>query len=316
MGVVQRLLDSLPFHSPAPVLRRVQAVINPAAGSVGPGAEREMQQILSEAGLDHTVVAAAPESLPDVLRAAVDAAPDLLIVLAGDGTARAAASLCGPRGPLLAPLAGGTMNVLPHAIYGSKPWQQALNETLADGISSFVSGGEVDRQRFYVAAILGGPALFAEAREAARAGLLRLAWRKTRSAMARAFSSKLSYQLEGGEVGRAEALALLCPLVSRAMADDERALEAAALNPRGAAEAVRLGFRTMFSDIVGDWRLDSSVDTSKCRRGGAWAHRPIPVIVDGEPMRLHKHVDIRFVERAFRAYAPARQDATVSPPAK
>ena len=208
------------------------------------------------------------------------------------------------------------MNVLPHAIYGTGPWQQALKETLADGVSMFVSGGEVDRQRFYVAAILGSPALFAEAREAARAGLLSLAWRRTRAAMARAFSTRLFFQLEGGEVGRAEALSLLCPLVSRAMADDERALEAAALNPHGAAQAFRLGLRAMFSDIVGDWRHETSVDISKCRRADAWANRPIPVILDGEPMRLHKHVDIRFVERAFRAYAPARQETTASLPPK
>ncbi len=315
-AVVQRLLEALPFRTPAPVLRRVQVVINPAAGSVGPGAEREMEQILGEAGINHTVVAAAPEDLPQVLRAAVDAGPDLLIVLAGDGTARSAASLCGPRGPLLAPLAGGTMNVLPHAIYGTKPWQQALKETLADGVSMFVSGGEVDRERFYVAAILGSPALFAEAREAARAGLLGLAWQKARGAMARAFSARLRYQLEGGEIGRAEALALLCPLVSRAMADDERALEAAALNPHGAAEAFRLGFRAMFHDIMGDWRLDPSVDTSKCRRGVAWATSAIPVILDGEPMRLHRRVEIRFVERAFRAYAPARKETVASLPPK
>ena len=50
------------------------------------------------------------------VRAAVDAAPDLLIVLAGDGTARLAAELCGLDGPLVAPMAGGTLNMLPHAL--------------------------------------------------------------------------------------------------------------------------------------------------------------------------------------------------------
>ncbi len=83
-----------------------------------------------------------------------------------------------------------------------------------------------------------------------------------------------------------------------------------------AAEAFRLGFRAMFHDIMGDWRLDPSVDTSKCRRGVAWATSAIPVILDGEPMRLHRRVEIRFVERAFRAYAPARKETVASLPPK
>ncbi len=305
-----------PQHASAPALRSIRAVINPAAGSAGPGAAAEMERILSDAGLDHAVTSAGPDDLEKILRDAVDAAPDLLIVLAGDGTARAAASLCGADGPLLAPLAGGTMNVLPHALYGPGRWQQALADTLAEGVVHHVSGGEVDGQRFYVAAILGSPALFAEAREAARAGRLRLAWRKGVTAYSRAFTSRLRYQLEGGEIGKAEALALLCPLVSRAMAEDERALEAAALHPEGAAAAFRLGVRALFSGVLGDWRQDPSADMAKCRRGQAWAHRALPAILDGEPHRLHRRVDIRFIGRAFRALTPRREEtAAALPPA-
>jgi diacylglycerol kinase family enzyme len=45
----------------------------------------------------------------------IDSAPDAVLVLAGDGTARAAAEMAGPDGPLIAPLPGGTMNMLPRA---------------------------------------------------------------------------------------------------------------------------------------------------------------------------------------------------------
>ncbi len=275
-----------------------------------------MEQILSEAGLDHTVEAIGSDNLEQVLRSAVDAAPDLLIVLAGDGTAAAAAGLCGPDGPLLAPLAGGTMNVLPHALYGPAAWPAALKQALQDGMSLSVSGGMVDQKRFYVAAVLGGPALFAEAREAVRAGRVRLAWLKAQGALSKAFSTRLCFQLEDAAMARAEALALLCPLVSRAMANDERALEAAALNPHGAAEAFRLGFRAMFSDIVGDWRTDPVVDTAKLRRGVAWASSAIPAILDGEPMRLHRRVEIQFVERAFRALTPRLREPALPRPAR
>src|SRR5581483_6247865 len=101
--------------------------------------------------------------------------PDLLVVIAGDGTARTAAALCGPDGPLLAPLAGGTMNVLPHALYGTLDWPTALRRLATDGRVREVAGGEIAGQPFYVAAVLGAPALWAEAREAARLGNTRLA---------------------------------------------------------------------------------------------------------------------------------------------
>ena len=120
------------------------------------------------------------------LRAAVDAAPDLLIVLAGDGTARAAAELCGPDGPMIAPLPGGTMNMLPHAIYGVRPWQAALRLALEHGYEQPIGGGEVEGYRFMVAGIFGSPALWAPAREAARHGQPKLAFLRARRALRRA----------------------------------------------------------------------------------------------------------------------------------
>src|SRR5665213_277044 len=177
----------------SPLLRRVEAVVNPAAGGVGPGAAEAMAGLLSELGLDARVRAALPEDLQSALQAALDTAPDLLIVLAGDGTARIAASLCGAAGPLIAPLAGGTMNMLPHALYGPKDWKAALRETVTDGVITPVSGGEIEGRRFHVAALLGAPALWAEAREAARRGRFDLALRKGQNAWRRAFASQLHF---------------------------------------------------------------------------------------------------------------------------
>lgn len=288
----------------AAALRRVRAIVNPAAGSVGPGAAAELEQLVAEHGLDVEVEAVEPTTLQRALESAMAAAPDLLIVLAGDGTAQAAANLCGPEGPLLAPLPGGTLNMLPHALYGPGDWKASLRRALTEGVETPVSGGEIEGLRFHVAAILGAPALWAEAREAARMGQLQLSWRKARHALARAFSSELSFSLDGGPPQTARALALMCPLVSRAMSSDERALEAVALNPHGALEAFRLGLHTLLSDIIGDWRADPAVETARCRRGRAWATGRIPAILDGEPIRLHKQVEIRFERVSFRALAP------------
>jgi diacylglycerol kinase family enzyme len=170
--------------APTPVrIRRVEAVVNAASGSVGPGAADALERILAEHGYAFRIANAEPKDIAAAVHVAVDSAPDLIVVLAGDGTASLAARLAGATGPLLAPLPGGTMNMLPHALYGPVNWRNALDLALSVGESRPVSGGEVDGRRFYVAAILGTPALWGEAREAMRAKRVRLAWLRARRAI-------------------------------------------------------------------------------------------------------------------------------------
>jgi len=290
-----------PDPPPQPRIRTVQAVINEASGSVGAGAAGELERIVREHGLEIQVRDCQPKEIEAAVREAVAARPDLVIVLAGDGTARLAASLCGPEGPIVAPLPGGTMNMLPRAFYGDRSWQDALRCGLKGGVVTQVSGGEVSGERFYVAAILGAPALWAGAREAIRQHDLRTAFKRAWRAAKRAFQGNLRFSLDGGPVERAEALSLLCPLISRAM-DEQVALEAAAVDPIGAGEAFRLAFNYAF----GEWRRDPAVHTRPCRRGRAFSRGALPVILDGELHRLRPPVDIRFVPRAFRVLEPAR----------
>jgi diacylglycerol kinase family enzyme len=292
-----------------PSLARIEVVVNPASGGVGPNAAEEVERLLLESGREARVVSAEPDQIEAALQAAVDAKPDLLIVLAGDGTARAAASLCGPDGPLVAPLAGGTMNMLPFAIYGRRPWQEALADILSDGVVKPIGGGVIDGHTFYVAAILGAPALWAHAREAVRQGQLMGALEGARYAFSRAFSTRLHFTIDDQPRQSAEALNLMCPLISRAMREDEQALEADALDPQGAGEAFRLGFRTLISEFYGDWRDDPAVTARRCRSGRAWAATEIPALLDGEPVRLPRSVQIAFKAGAFRALAPRPETA-------
>ena len=286
-------------------LRKIEVLVNPLAGHVGPGAAADADAIIREFGLEPRVRAPAAEDLARELAEAVAAAPDLLIVLAGDGTARAAASLCGAQGPLLAPLAGGTMNMLPHALYGPKPWRAALREMLELGVERPVSGGQANGVGFYVAAILGPPALWAEAREAARLRRPALAWRKAKVAWARAFRNHVTFRLDGARPEHAEALSLICPMVSRAVPDDEPRLEAAALCPGNPAGAMRLGLHALLGQILGDWRQDPAVRVAHPLYGVVRADRGhVHAILDGEPMRLGRRVEFGFIPVAFRALAP------------
>lgn len=280
-------------------LKTVEVVANVASGSVGRTAPAEIEAMLTAAGLNHKVWTPEPQDILECLGAAIARKPDLLIVLAGDGTARAAAELAGPGGPLIAPLPGGTMNMLPHAIYGVRPWQAALKLALEHGFEQPIGGGTVEGHSFLVAAILGSPALWAPAREAARFGQPRLAWLRARRAMRRAFRGRLRYILDDGPREKAEALIFLCPLTSRAMKNDERALEAAALDVHGAGDLVRIGLHA----VTGDWRESPGVEVAHCQVARIWAAHGLPAILDGETVRLKTLAEVRYTQRVARILA-------------
>jgi diacylglycerol kinase family enzyme len=276
-------------------------VVNPKSGGVGPKAAAEAERVLSRFACEANVVEAEPPRVEAAIEAALALEPDVVVVLAGDGTARTAACLAGPGGPLIAPLPGGTMNLLPKALYGTGDWKLALERALTLGTARCVPGGEVEGSPFYVAAVLGSPALWAPARESLREGKLRLAWLYARRATRRAFRGRIRFQLDDFEFQRGQALALLTPLISRALTEPS-GLEAAVLNPNNAAEAFRLAARTLYAD----WRADPAVATRETRLVHAWARAPIPAILDGEPVHLGREVEVRFAPVAFRALAPAR----------
>jgi diacylglycerol kinase family enzyme len=89
--------------TPHAQLRRVEAVINPASGGVHGDATAELEAILARFDVMANVVEAQPADLEATLKAAIARKPDLLIVLAGDGTIRAAGELVGPDGPCWRP---------------------------------------------------------------------------------------------------------------------------------------------------------------------------------------------------------------------
>ncbi len=284
-------------------LARVVMLVNPLAGGVGPGAAEEALEILSRYACETTVVSLEAARFDVQVQEALDSRPDAVFVLAGDGTAGTIASRAGPDGPLVAPLPGGTMNMLPKALYGSSDWKTALKVSLENGAPHPVAGGEVNdgdtRRAFFCAAIFGAPALWAPAREAIRLGRLRLAWLYARRALKRAFTGRLRYMLDNQSERRAEALVLISPMISRAVAEDV-GLEAAAMNPAGAAEAFRLAAHA----VMDDWRLDPAVTTRPARQVRLRARSRIPAVIDGEPLLLHHEASVRFLPQAFRALAP------------
>ena len=275
-----------------------------ASGSVGPDTPDEMARLLAEHGVAADVHACAPSELMDQLKASFASGPDLLITLAGDGTVRAAAELCGPDGPMIAPLPGGTMNMLPGAVYGGRPWDEALKLALEEGRERELGGGCIEGHRFLCAAILGSPARLAPAREAARERRFGDAVTQLKRAFDRAFTGRLRYQLDAGPRSKAEALVLICPIASKVMHAEDPALEAAALHVRGAGELLRLGVNA----LVRDWRVDPSVENVPCRSARVWSAHRIPAVLDGESVVLPGLTEIHYDPKVCRVLTPPKED--------
>ncbi|HEY0053064.1 MAG TPA: diacylglycerol kinase family protein, partial [Caulobacteraceae bacterium] len=127
--------------SPHTPIGKVVMLVNPLSGSVGANAVRDAESILADYACETSVVALEAGQFDAQIQAALDARPDVLFVLAGDGTAGTIASRAGPDGPLVAPLPGGTMNMLPRALYGTADWKAALKVALEEGAPQCVAGG-------------------------------------------------------------------------------------------------------------------------------------------------------------------------------
>lgn len=136
-----------PTLTPHVAIKRISVLVNPLSGSVGPKAIGELETLLADYDLEAKVVSLEGGSFDAQVDEAFAGEPDVIFVLAGDGTAGTVASRAGPKGPLVAPLPGGTMNMLPKALYDTADWKLALNKALQEGEVLPVAGGAPFRGR-------------------------------------------------------------------------------------------------------------------------------------------------------------------------
>jgi diacylglycerol kinase family enzyme len=266
---------------------RALVIVNEAAGSVGPGAQRKLLDLLASLGASAIQTVSSVNGLSK--RAARGA--DLVIVLGGDGTARLAAELFAD-GPPLVLLPGGTLNLLPHALYGERrAWPEALQAALQHGRVSRLVGGVANGKRFFVAAIFGAPTLLARVREAVRGGRLLSAWRRLRHASHRVFARKLAARPANGQAARAEAIGVLCPAYHGEV--EGQALEWVRLDVGRIGDMVRVGLRA----VIGGWREDSTIELSRTVRGEIRSLGMIPATLDGEPTIFISRVRIRMIRQ-------------------
>jgi diacylglycerol kinase family enzyme len=282
----------------------VGAIINTSSGGCDSESEEKVLNTLKGAGIvPARIWCGGADQMPEFFAEAAGQSLEVLVVLGGDGTIRTAAERCTEEGPYLLPLPGGTLNMLSRALHGDVSWEDALENTFAAPSTRMLSGGRVADKRFFIAAIVGAPSLWAEARESIREGEIVDAIEKGSVAFQHMFETKVQYLISEKIKGEAEAVAVICPLISEEMSDSEQALEAAVIDVESAAEAISLATAAAF----GKWRNDRNIILTKTKRVVLQSSKDIPAILDGERVNLGKRAEIDFVSRAVNVIAPAKQ---------
>jgi len=282
---------------------KVGAIVNTSSGSCDLESEEKMLNTLKGAGIaEPRIWCGRADQMAPFFAEAVGQKLDVLIVLGGDGTIRTAAEGCTQEGPYLIPLPGGTLNMLSRALYGDLSWEDTLKNILAVPSVRALSGGHVADKQFFIAAIVGAPSLWADARESKREGEIVDAIKKGGVAFQNMFETKVQYLISGKIKGEAEAVALICPLISEGMSDSEQALEAAVIDVESAAAVIGVATAAAF----GKWRDDRNIRLTKTKRVTVQSSKDIPAILDGERVNLGRSAEIDFVSRAVNVIVAAK----------
>ncbi|MBL8550717.1 MAG: NAD(+)/NADH kinase [Hyphomonadaceae bacterium] len=290
MGILTHLIDELTPGERQVQRRKALVLFNVKAGGVAEADRDRLKELVADAFQTMEFVGIDRVSKEIFRRDA-----DVIIVLGGDGTARAVAEAAPMLAPPLILLPGGTLNILPKALYGDLAWPEALQAALERGSVRRLAYGRANGERFFVAAMFGAPTLLARAREAVREWKFMRAARRFRHFTKRAMAHKLLARPEGARMARAEAVGVLCPSFSGAVEGD--ALEWARLDAGGVMDLFRLGMRGALGP---GWREDPAVDLRRCKAGDIVSLGVIPATLDGEPHTFYSRVRITFDKRGPR----------------
>lgn len=298
MEPVSEIVDA-PAETPPrtiPVGAKAMVLFNEKAGSVNAGDRDKLIEALGTAGIEQYALIGPEKISRELLDRARDF--DVVIVLGGDGTARAVAEMAPRNGPPLVLLPGGTLNILPRALYGELAWPEALSAALERGVVKRLPAGRANGQVFYVAALFGGTTMLVHAREAVREGKPITAWKRFRVALRRSFNRTLRARTGKGRMQKIEAIGVLLPSFSGGLEADD--LEWVRLDARGVFDLARVSIRA----LTDGWRKDPVIEIGRALTGDVDASLGyIHATLDGEPRRFYSRVHVKYDARGPRVLA-------------
>ncbi len=316
MSALLRALPDLPWAvDPGPAGRlslraaapppQVRLVVNADAGRVkrwGVGrVERLARNALGDALAELIVVRRC--EVTDAIAGVAAAEPQVLAVLGGDGTARAALERAGPR-TAVAPLPGGTLNRLPRVVFGHRALAECLR-VLPKGCSRTLPAARIGDRRFFAVAGFGPIMALETVREAVRDGLgLAEAWRRFRSVGSDAFQPRLHWR--AGRAGGASS-AIVCAIgpadsaLGLAPPGWRTSMETVGADLRGWGDLFRLS-----GDVLARrWRQRRGVSRAWTDQVEIRGEGEVLALLDGEPRLLPQAFCVTFEPNAARAWGPA-----------
>jgi len=280
-------------------------IINAASGSTSDISEEFKTLFKDSVGVEPVCNFIEPDALIGTIDTALEGGADLLVTFGGDGTSLAAISHATPKNVPVIPLPGGTMNMLPLALYKSDIWQDVLALGLAQAAPRFVPSGDVNGHSFLVAAMIGDVVRLGVMREMVRDGDVVEATVNAAQTLRNVIPEDgFKYICEtSSETLRADMLQITCPNMSPFSKKDD-AFEVAGVTLESYAELTALGFTALLQD----WRKDESVVVQFSDTVSVFSSteetKKIDVLLDGEHIEIALPLTVNLKSKGALCFCP------------
>ena len=272
---------------------KLALVLNDKSGQFVRGDADNLAQTLK----DHPAVDAVwrlDDELDGRIARAADDGFDVIAIAGGDGTIRGVADTAYRERSRVAllPLPLGTANLLVQRLYGSRSAKDLL-DTAAESRTRDIRPGLANTNLFLVAAALGFPSLVARTRERLRDadGVPHLSSlsRRIGASIGHAFRPRIRYRHDARAMQPCRTSGLYIDLD---LSEDE-AMRYVSVNWRRLGDVVLSGL----SILANSQAANAPGQAGTARWIAAYSRKPLPAMIDGEPVFLPAHVRIRRASR-------------------
>lgn len=302
--------------APCP-FNRIALVVNEHAGTASTmdvaQVVRRVEEAMPNTAVD--VKSVAPKDLEAAMDSAFGDKPDVVVVFGGDGTARGAAKRALATQIPIAPLPGGTMNVLAKLVFGHADLDRAIAELPTCKVTG-LDVGVVGSEPFFLSVAFGFAGPLARLRESMRAPRsvqdVVTAASTTMKALGPSIRGGVKWRRGGADWHHAQTLVVALGSMERVLTPEEQELhtgerlQAAAIKLDSVWDIAKLGGDAI---RLRDWRALNQLTLVSARRIEVELRSTRPLaVLDGEPIRLSHASEIVVNEGALPVLA-VRPDA-------
>lgn len=286
-------------------MKEVLVIVNMQAGSTS-DVSADMRDIFTRHGFDDpTIQNLDADELGPALSKLSAKTTDLLVIYGGDGTCKAGAIAARREGIPLIVLPGGTMNILPNALYRTMDWKTALEIALKTKTPRWIPCGHVNDEVFFVGLLMGDPVIMADMRENIREGQLLEATRKIPDVMASISQGENFEYYADGKPFQSDAniLNVLCPIDPKVSPTETRFEFSAAPN-MSFMDIIDIGTTA----LIDGWKNSELIETGIAEKLTIRGQGDFNTLLDGEPARISCPITITLDPRGVKVLAPAAKD--------